>query len=121
MTIAKRIVEIRTLLNLTQTDLAEKLKISKSAVSHMERGERSVTERTISDICEKLNVNRKWLTDGVGDVFTEAETESVLDLLKKEYNLDGLDIEIIRSYLCMSPIERQVFKDFILGIKNGEY
>ena len=118
MTIANRISKIRSELNLTQTDLAEKLNISKSAVSHMERGERAVTERTISDICEKFNVNREWLTEGIGDPFTEHETESVLDLLKKEYNLDELDLEIMRGYLNMSPIERQVFKDFINSTKK---
>ena len=48
----------------------------------------------------------------------KTETESVLDLLKKEYNLDELDLEIMRGYLNMSPIERQVFKDFINSTKK---
>lgn len=121
MTIANRISKIRAELELTQTDFAEKLNISKSAVSHMERGERAVTDRTLADICEKFNVNRGWLVDGVGEPFAEPETQSLLDLLSKEYNLDCLDIEIMRTYLNMSAIERQVFKDFIEKIKNGEH
>ncbi len=85
----------------------------------MERSKRTITDRTISDICGKFNVNRKWLTDGIGEPFIEPETQSVLDLLEKEYNLDRLDLEIIRNYLNMSAIERQVFKSFIKSINQN--
>ena len=58
-----------------------------------------------SKFAEKLNLDRSTTT---------------LKLLKAEYKLDDLDIQIIEKYMELSPIERQVFKDYIKKIKDTE-
>lgn len=119
MTIQDRIKTVRTNAGLTMTAFADILNISLSTVSLMESGERSITNRTKKDICEKFNVNLAWLETGDGEPYSESVT-SVIKLLKAEYDLDDLDIQIIEKYLELSPIERQVFKDYVKKIGSAD-
>jgi transcriptional regulator with XRE-family HTH domain len=117
MTIQDRIIKIRTDAGLSQAEFGEKLNLGKSSVSLFESGKRNLTSRTIADICEKFNVNRAWLDTGEGEPYNEV-IPTVMKLLKAEYNLDDLDIQIIEKYMELSPIERQVFKDYIKKIRS---
>ena len=117
MTIVERAIKIRTDAGLTQAEFGTKLNLGKSIISLMESGKRNYTERVLNDICEKFNVNPEWLRNGVGEPYNEV-VPTVFKLLKAEYNLDELDIQIIEKYLELSPIESQVFKDYIKKIRS---
>lgn len=108
----ERISKIRTDAKLSKVAFAAILNISDSLVSMMESGKREPTSRTLADICEKFNVNPEWLETGEGEPYRNVVAPS-MKLLKAEYNLDELDVQIIENYLKLSPIERQVFKDYI--------
>lgn len=117
MTIQERIIKIRTDAELSQADFGNKLNIGNSSVSLLESGKRNLSKRTAADICEKFNVNPEWLESGEGEPYNDAKTPTI-KLLKAEYKLDDLDIQIIDNYLELSPIERQVFKDYVKKIKE---
>ena len=116
-TIGERIAMIRTDAGLTMTAFAERLNLSKSSISVAESDKSKLSKRVILDICEKFNVNPEWLETGEGEPYNDAKTPTI-KLLKAEYRLDDLDIQIIENYLELSPIERQVFKDYIKKIKE---
>ena len=82
-----------------------------------ESGKRSFSRRTLADICEKFNVNPEWLETGEGEPYNDAKAPTI-KLLKAEYNLDDVDVQIIEAYLDLSLIERQVFKDYVKKIKE---
>lgn len=67
----KRLKELRIKLGMSQAELGEVIGISNFAISSIERGERNLTERNLSLICEKLKVNRDWLENGIGEMFTD--------------------------------------------------
>ena len=117
MTIQERIIKIRTDAELSQADFGNKLNIGNSSVSLLESGKRNLSKRTAADICEKFNVNPEWLETGEGEPYNDAKTPTI-KLLKAEYNLDEVDVQIIEAYLNLSPIERQVFKDYVKKIKE---
>lgn len=119
MTIGNRIKKIRVDSGLNQTEFAEKLHLSKSSISVAEADKSALSKRAVLDICEKFNVNPEWLQNGEGDPYNDAITPSI-KLLKAEYNLDELDVKIIEKYLELSPIERQVFKDYIKKIGSAD-
>lgn len=119
MTINERIRELRKKENLSQEAFAKKINIAGNSVSRIENGSRNLSERTMLDICEKFNVNLDWLKYGEGEMYKET-TDAILRLLKAEYNLDDLDLKIIEKYVELSPIERQVFKDYIKKIGNAD-
>lgn len=119
MTLIDRVIKVRTDANENQSQFAERLNLNRSTISLLEKGERNYTERTLKDICEKYNVNYEWLKDGEGEPYKET-VDSTLKLLKAEYDLDELDLKIIEMYMRLSPIERQVFKDYIKKIKGAD-
>ena len=65
-----RIKEVRMTFKKSQTDFAKSISVSRSAICKMESGENSPSEQTISLICDKYNVNEKWLRTGEGEMFT---------------------------------------------------
>ena len=118
-TIGERITMVRTDAGLTMTAFAERLNLSKSSISVAESDKSKLSKRAILDICEKFNVNPEWLETGEGEPYNDAKAPTI-KLLKAEYNLDDLDIQIIETYLELSPIERQVFKDYIKKIRSAD-
>lgn len=115
--IPERVTKIRTDAGKSKTAFAAVLNISDSLVNLIENGKRQLTARTTADICEKFNVNREWLETGKGEPYNET-IPTVMKLLKAEFKLDDIDIRIIEGYLELSPIERQVFKDYIKKLGN---
>ncbi|MEE3499518.1 MAG: helix-turn-helix transcriptional regulator [Ruminococcus bromii] len=119
MTICERLTTIRTDSGKSKAEFANNLNVSPSLITMLENGTRELSKRTAADICEKFNVNPEWLETGKGEPYNDAKTPT-LKLLKAEYKLDDLDIQIIEKYLELSPIERQVFKDYIKKIRSAD-
>lgn len=77
-----RIKELRKSLGLNQTEFGEGINLSKSQIACYENGSRNVTDRSISDICEKYNVNEEWLRHGIGEMFKpEPEVDELAYLM----------------------------------------
>lgn len=61
-----RIRKIRKKYQLTQDAFANKLSLTRNYISLIEKGDRTPSDRTISDICREFNVNESWLRTGKG-------------------------------------------------------
>lgn len=66
----KRIKSIRTTMNMSQQQFAERIGISRSAVANIEAGKKRPSELTVNAICYAFNVNKKWLITGTESMFT---------------------------------------------------
>lgn len=90
MNSSERIKYLRKeVLKLTQQEFSENLNISRSNMGNIEIGRIALTDRVISDICEKFNINEEWIRYGTGELFsplTRSETISKFagELLKNE-------------------------------------
>lgn len=60
-----RIKLLRQSENLTQSQFADKIGLSRNYVAMIEIGQRDPSDRTISDICRIFSVNEDWLRDGI--------------------------------------------------------
>lgn len=93
----KRIYELRNYLGLSQEAFGDKLGITRSAVSRIEKGWNDLTEKNIMLLTRQFGVNKEWLLEGKGEMFrdelNEEELISMLDIA------DPLDLKIIRAYL----------------------
>lgn len=79
----KRLKELRKELKLTQTEFGRDLNLSFGHISDMEAGRKTITERTISDICSRYHVNESWLRNGEGEMFVRQEKDSDEDATKR--------------------------------------
>ena len=112
MTQGERVKEIRKALSLTLEKFGEKLGVGKTAISKIEKDERSLTDQMAKAICREFNVSPEWLSSGDGQMFTDLP-QTVLDELCQQYDLDDLDKSLIQEYLKLDARDRRVLKDYI--------
>ena len=107
MTQGERIKDVRNSLGLTLEKFGEKLGVTKTAISRLEKGERSLTEQMTKSICREFSVDYMWLTTGEGEMFVESdddfferidrimagENESRKNMIKTLLNASDADIE----------------------------
>lgn len=75
MTQGERIKDVRNSLGLTLEKFGEKLGVTKTAISRLEKGERSLTEQMTKSICREFGVDYMWLTTGEGEMFVESDDD----------------------------------------------
>lgn len=109
MTQGERVKEIRTALSLTLEKFGEKLGVGKTAISKIEKNERSLTDQMAKSICREYNVNYDWLMDEDGDMFSNLP-QTVLDELCLQYDLDDLDRFIVELYVGLPKNVRDGIK-----------
>ena len=75
MTQGERIKDVRNSLGLTLEKFGEKLGVTKTAISRLEKGERSLTEQMTKSICREFSVDYMWLTTGEGEMFVDTDDD----------------------------------------------
>lgn len=71
----ERIKELRLYFGLTLDKFGERLGVSKSGISKIEKGNRGVTEQMKKSICREFNVDYLWLTEGIGEMFQQHDDD----------------------------------------------
>lgn len=79
-TIGERIKQLRTCqnLNLTLEKFGERVGVTKTAISKIEKNERGTTEQMFRSICREFNVNPEWLRNGTGSMFLELDQDGII-------------------------------------------
>lgn len=117
MTQGERVKKIRKDLGMTLEKFGERLGVGKTAISKIEKGERSLTTHMLKAICNEYRVNYEYLESGIGEPFSDVPRDTV-DALCQEFHLDAFDKAIIEEYLKMDEHSRQIVKDYIRRIAN---
>lgn len=115
MTQGERVKKIRATLSLTLEKFGEKLGVGKTAISKIEKNERSLTEQMAKSICREYNVNYDYLVYGEGEMFDNLP-QTILDELCIQYDCDELDRSLIEEYLKLDATSRKVLKDYIRNV-----
>ena len=71
MSVGSRIKELRNSLDLTQQEFADRLKITRGAVSNWDLGHSVPSDAAVSLICREFNVREAWLRDGTGEMLEQ--------------------------------------------------
>ncbi|MCR1953174.1 helix-turn-helix domain-containing protein [Clostridium sp. DSM 100503] len=120
----ERLRILRETLNLSQEVLGDKINVTRSHISSLEKGKRSITDRIVIDICREFNVNEEWLRNGTGEMFAKSDTFSLDDFLKKN-NATALETNIIKaivtSYFGVSEEFRDEFINKLIGEFKNSY
>ena len=78
----ERIKELRTVLGLTQQQLADSLGIKRNTIAKYETGRGDPIDAVVSLICKTYNVNEKWLRNGDGPMFsTVTRDQQIMDFV----------------------------------------
>lgn len=71
----ERIRAIRKALKLNQVEFAKRLGMQSTALSMIEVGENTLTEKNIRLLCLTFNINENWLRTGKGEMFAASPYE----------------------------------------------
>ena len=110
MTQGERVKEIRKSLDLTLEKFGEKLGVTKTTISRIEKGINNLTEQMTISICREYNVNYDYLIRGEGDMFDDLP-QTVIDELCAQYNLSDSEKAIIEMYVSLPEDFRQLLKE----------
>lgn len=116
----ERIKELRKALSLTQQEFAERLSLKRNTIATYEMGKSVPSDRTITDICEKYNVNEEWLRNGTGEMFRSEEENSIIakaTMLLGEK--DPLFEAFIDTYSKLTPKNRELLYQFMTDFSQS--
>ena len=95
-----RICQVRKYSGLNQTEFAEKLSLTKNYISLIENGNRTPSDRTISDICREFNVNEDWLRTGEGEMLKPVNRDAAIASFMGDV-LNGEDADFRRRMISV--------------------
>ena len=96
MTVNERIKEVRRILGMTQKQFAERIAVSVSYLSDMERGDTNVNDRVVRLVSMEFGVSEHWIRTGEGSMYNNeqnvnaAKLLSVFNSLAPEYQQGAL-------------------------------
>ena len=125
MSYGKRVFDLRKQLNLTLEKFGEPLGVTKTAISRIEKEERTITDQMSKAICREYGVNEEWLLYGTGEMFKQPSDEIgyyVEDLL--EYDGHGnpfydMIIEMMKKYQELDEKSKTVIREYFKSVGSG--
>ena len=116
-TIKDRIKEIRKYYKLNQEEFGEKIGVSRYVTVNIELGRVEPKELIINHICDIYSINKEWLLTGNGIMLRETKS-NLLKTLAIEYDLDKIDISIIKNYMELSKGQRKNFLNLLKALSS---
>ncbi len=80
--IQSRIHQLRLKINLSQEEFGKQIGLSKSGISNIENGKRTISDTHIKIICSTFGVSEQWLRTGEDLAQSVKELETFIDYLK---------------------------------------
>ena len=126
MTQGERVKAIRTEKKMTMEQFGEKLGVQKSAISKIEKGERSLTNQMFLSICREFGINEVWLRTGEGGIenmFTKLSDDDrySINLGKLSITENRLAKNMLNAIAEASPEKLKHIEEFMkacLGIED---
>lgn len=82
-----RIKEIRKTVGLSQKEFGERVGVTYSSISLIEKGTNNPSEQTIRAICTQFNIRREWLETGEGPMNPpDAEDDILIDEIMAQHS-----------------------------------
>lgn len=110
MTQGERVKEIRKSLGLTLEKFGEKLGVTKTTISRIEKGVNNLTEQMTVSICREYDVNYDYLMYGEGDMFSDLP-QTIIEELAAQFGLSDFDKSIIEMYVSLPEDFRKLIKE----------
>lgn len=125
MTQGERVKSVRKKRELTLEKFGERLGVTKTAISRIEKGDRSLTEQMFKSICREFGVNEVWLRTGEGgddNMFTKISDDDrfSLNLGKLSQSDNEFAKNMLNAIAETEPEKLKIIEDFMkacLGIK----
>lgn len=117
MTNGERVNEVRKSLGLTLEKFGEKLGVTKTTISRIEKGVNNLTDQMAISICREYNVNYDYLMYGEGEMFDDLP-QTIVDELCAQYGLNDFDKALVEMYVSLPAGSRERIKEYMNQLVN---
>jgi transcriptional regulator with XRE-family HTH domain len=116
-----RIKTIRQGENLTQSQFADKIGLSRNYVAMIEIGQREPSDRTISDICRIFDIQEDWLRYGLEPMRAARSEEEEIATLVGSALSGSKDLRkaVIKMICSRTDAELQVLEKALRDVYNS--
>ena len=119
----ERVKIARKAIGLNQSEFADRLGVTATTISRIEKNKRGLTRHMINTICSEYRINETWLRSGAGEMIIESY-DVILDALKEEFVLDNIEMKIVETYIKLPIKTRKAVKALFIEVaqamENGE-
>lgn len=117
----ERLRQLRNYLGLSQEAFGETVGVTKAAISRIESGVNSLSDRMILSIVTRHNVNENWLRTGSGDMFNPMSEDEELDMYigRISGSKDKFKKNLLKALCKLTDEEWNVLKKIIAEMKEG--
>lgn len=112
MTNGERVNEVRKSLGLTLEKFGEKLGVTKTTISRIEKGVNNLTDQMAISICREYNVNYDYLMYGEGEMFDDLP-QTIVDELCAQYDFNDFDKALVEMYVSLPAGSRERIKEYM--------
>ncbi len=98
----QRYKTLRSHLGLSQTELAEQLKITQAAISAFEKGRSGISPDILKKTSDTFNVNMNWLLNGQGEMFLETKGNKQIEWKDEAFSALREEVKYLREMLNKS-------------------
>ena len=116
--IKDRIVSLRNEKNITQSQLAEELNISPSAIGMYEQGRRKPSYELLEEICDYFNVDMDYLM-GRSDIKNRYQAGLKYDWEDKKQEDSNIDMKTVNTDYIVIPLYESISAGY--GASNSEF
>lgn len=109
----ERIAEVRRDSGLTQEEFGSRIGgLSRNYIWMIEKGDRTPSDRTISDICREFGVNETWLRTGEGPMFKpRSRNEELFEFLNTAVEEDGIKARLLTVMARLTDDQWELLAD----------
>lgn len=122
--IKERIIQLRKQLNLSQESFGKRIGLSKSGISNIENGTRTISDTHIKIICSTFGISEEWLRTGEDLAKTVKELEFFINYLKSlnfSVNVESISEEGTETIITVQNQScKAVFTEEEFGILQGQ-
>lgn len=104
----ERIKQVRNYFGLSQTQFSQKIGKTAGCIAKLESRQSNISKDTLDSLCSTFNVNKEWLLNGTGDMFSK-------EMSPVDRSSFGLRVKSIRKE---NNLTQQQFADRIGFHKN---
>lgn len=98
--IGTRVKKVRLRKGISQEQFGKIIGIKKAAVSKIENGENSLSKGNLLAICRQFNVNKEWLINGNGEMFTpKSKEDEIRNFFESAISSDSDIAKIQRKFI----------------------
>lgn len=118
-----RIKLLRAQTHLSQAEFGKRIGLSQNYIWMIEKGDRSPSDRTISDICRIFGVSELWLRTGEGEMFVSRSFNEELVLMVNQLlseKDDSFRKQFIAALLEIPQEAWPLIKSFCEKLTRGE-